>query len=340
MSQVTQRRAGTAVGRSTGANVLLYLSSGIFIAVGFCFFAFLAILLFGSRAGAEISADTFSRRDYWFIEEPISGTQVFPITRESTTGALESYLQTGKLLKPPATPTGRWDLYRAAPQPDNPNHLDSQILVSYLEMMDASGDLVWLKWSRRHPHLAKILWPHVGQLAREQLYVMLPELFSTAAAHSPPPGLPTKKPSPGDGVAAVDDGALFDFDSADDDDGSEEENTSDNNTGTKATKDKPPATPAIETEKQKKQSAAFSKALNQHLSQAYAKLASYRQALNEHQQAVDYYDRALELNSANTAAVKARAAAVKALGESTTAKSSTAGEAAPPATENPQKAAP
>ena len=63
---------------------------------------------------------------------------------------------------------------------------DAEILCSFLDATDSDNNLFWQKWSDKRNASAKLLWPLVADLARQQLYLLVPELFELASAESDP----------------------------------------------------------------------------------------------------------------------------------------------------------
>ncbi len=74
----------------------------------------------------------------------------------------------------------RWDLVVARRGGRVTAVGDAGILCQYLDARTASGDLYWLAWTRNHQRLAKVTWTAVDQLARQQMYVFVPEVLERA----------------------------------------------------------------------------------------------------------------------------------------------------------------
>jgi hypothetical protein len=173
-----------APGTGTGRGV--YWLWGIVVTLGLAVAVLIATLLFGQHGGEEFCPDTFTRRSFFYFQIPLVGIQVTPIFRDDTTNSLENYLIAGKFVTRTATDNPRWDLVTALSAGSRVVRGDAEILCNYLDMADDNSRLVWQHWSDTNPEAAKVLWPVVAQLARQQLYLLLPELFELASVESDP----------------------------------------------------------------------------------------------------------------------------------------------------------
>jgi hypothetical protein len=175
----------------TGSGSRVYWLWGIVAALGLAVAVLIATLLFGQHGGEEFCPDTFTRRSFFYFQIPLVGIQVTPIFRDDTTNSLEN-LVAGKLLTRSAAGNPRWDLVTALSAGARVVRGDAQILCSYLDMTNENSGLVWQRWTDTHPEAAKVLWPRVAQLARQQLYLLVPELFELARSEADPEKLAEK----------------------------------------------------------------------------------------------------------------------------------------------------
>jgi hypothetical protein len=161
--------------------------------IAMVFVGFIMTLAFGGVAGEEFSADSFSRRSFWYYQVPLLGLQITPIYREDMTNELESALQTRGCLPPATDNASRWDLASATHDGgESLVHGDASILCDYLDAVDQDGKHLWLTWTDEHPQLAQQFWPEVARLARRQLYMFLPALFEIAGNTTEAPELSRK----------------------------------------------------------------------------------------------------------------------------------------------------
>jgi hypothetical protein len=145
-----------------------------------------AVLYFGSVNGEEFSPDSFKRRRFAYWELPLFGIQITPIRHTDNTEDLERYLVAEKLLPKAAQPENRWDLVMASVGKRSLTQGDARILCLYLDAKSKDGDSVWLKWSEDHVEMAKVLWPAIAKVARQELYSFVPDLFVLARSSTAP----------------------------------------------------------------------------------------------------------------------------------------------------------
>ena len=149
--------------------------------VGVALVVLVCTALFGTVNGEEFSPDTFDRRTFRYLEVPLIGLQVQPIKRQITTNPLVTYLQTNKLLGTQSK-APQWDLVNVQRSGDW-SDTDASILCRYLDAKQAAvdgGDFYWLHWTKQNKPAANVLWPIVSRLARQRMYVLLPDVFAAA----------------------------------------------------------------------------------------------------------------------------------------------------------------
>jgi hypothetical protein len=146
-----------------------------------------AILFFGSVVGQEFAPDSFARREFSFREIPLLGLQITPIYRRDVTNSLEAHLTGNQFISAPKSPAAntRWDLVvaRRSPLADVGRIIsqgDARILCEYLDAHDSNDQSIWLEWTEKHPELARVVWPVVARVARQELYIFAPDLLMLA----------------------------------------------------------------------------------------------------------------------------------------------------------------
>ncbi len=152
------------------------------------FVLFVVTLRFGLVSGEEFAPDTFERRSYWYYELPIVHLKLSPVVRKVEQRQFEKALVKDKFVTQ-ISPPKRWDLVAAYRGGRDWRLGDAQILCRYLDAWDSKSSnftSYWETWTSDHPKLAKVLWPEVVTLARQDLYFLIPPLFEKALAHQQP----------------------------------------------------------------------------------------------------------------------------------------------------------
>ena len=155
----------------------------IFSVIAFAVFAFCSFLylVFGCHySGEEFSPDDFSFRSFSYRYEPITGTVISGRTFTKGTRPWLPKLVKDKFIKPVNNKEKTWHLIY-----DNGNYFrghsadsDARFLVEYLDLQDESGENTWTAWNSEHPDLAKVLWPLIAEMARDDMYLVLSDVFT------------------------------------------------------------------------------------------------------------------------------------------------------------------
>jgi hypothetical protein len=139
----------------------------------------IAVASYGGLAGEEFSPDAFKRRSFFTYQIPVVRFQISPVSRTDCTNPLESYLSTSRLVPPSARGFSRWDLVTSISGSRRWTG-EASILCNYLDQQDEKNNYVWLDWSKENPQLARSLWPRIAEVARRQLYLLVPDLMQLA----------------------------------------------------------------------------------------------------------------------------------------------------------------
>ena len=145
------------------------------------------LFLFGTVRGSEFSPDDFTRRHFSYQQIPWVNWTVFGIEYDDITPELEQTLISDGLISRRAPAKGKkktWHLYDDVAVPDS-HACDARFLTSYLDFSDwdsknATATPFWLKWNEKFPLSAKILWPTVADLARNEMYLVIPDVMRLA----------------------------------------------------------------------------------------------------------------------------------------------------------------
>ena len=141
---------------------------------------FITTVWLGGVAGTEFCPQTFERRTFTFFEIPWIGIQVTGIRRDDNTGLVELHIIKEKYVVPIETEPKIWHLATLYRTSGKTTTGDANLLLTYLSAKQEKGEPAWLNWSEDNPELAKVFWPVVAKAAREENYVVMPELFSQA----------------------------------------------------------------------------------------------------------------------------------------------------------------
>lgn len=162
--------------------VLVYAFTILFGALVLIGLLALWIVSFGIVAGEEFSPDLFARRSYYYVVVPIARIPLTDIYRTDEQSMLESHLLTQKLIQPVQRRPTRWQGTHVM-QGGQVWQGEADMLVRYLRDDGSSMDRR-LDWTRNYPKLAAIFWPAVAQAARDELYLLMPDLMELAI-HTP-----------------------------------------------------------------------------------------------------------------------------------------------------------
>lgn len=127
-----------------------------------------------SVSGREFSPDDFTVRRFSYRRSPLSGTIRSKRTNEILDYYCDSIAADGHIVVTNSTPQN-WDLCSEDMQFSSKlsKDFDARFLTHYLNY---NAD----QWTTAYPELASVLWPEVAIMAREGLYLYLPEIMLAA----------------------------------------------------------------------------------------------------------------------------------------------------------------
>jgi hypothetical protein len=142
------------------------------------------LILFGvgQNSGREFSPDDFSRRSFQYNQVPGLDWVLFKKTYTDVTTVLEQDLVADKLVKPVINKTKTWHLIWDSGDRDGlpSDQCDARFLTAYLDMSDDEGNNYWTPWNEKFPKCAKVFWPRVADLARDEMYLKIPDVMRVA----------------------------------------------------------------------------------------------------------------------------------------------------------------
>ena len=147
----------------------------------------LVLFVYGSVRGSEFSPDDFTRRHFSYQQIPWLNLTISGIEYSDTTPELEQTLITDRLINRKKLAKGikkTWHLYNDSAVPDS-HACDARFLTAYLDFTDwdsktATSTPFWLKWNEKFPQSAKIFWPTIADLARNEMYLSIPDVMRFA----------------------------------------------------------------------------------------------------------------------------------------------------------------
>jgi hypothetical protein len=167
-SQSTESVAGPRWGPIAGWTIVGLLGATLLV--------FVATVMFGAVHGVEFCPQTFERRSYSFYELPLLGVQVTGERLDDLTGPTETFV-TSQSYFTAGGPKKDWHVLVGSQGTRLRRPGDAGILMKYLDAEESGDRRRWVHWSEEHPDLAKVFWPAVQQLAINDAYVFVPDLF-------------------------------------------------------------------------------------------------------------------------------------------------------------------
>ena len=153
--------------------------------------AFIAHLFIGGVVdGEEFSPDDFSRRKFSYNVMPVFNICLWGIRYSDVTPVFEQTLFADGLLDSDSAKAWKkgkakkWHLVSDSASNPESRDFDAQLLVRFLDIRNSEHESVWAKWNEDHPELAKMLWPVVADMARNNLYVELTDIMAQALSVS------------------------------------------------------------------------------------------------------------------------------------------------------------
>lgn len=146
--------------------------------------AILVLLGMGQMRGVEFSPDDFSRRSFSYNQMPVTGWVVFKKKYEDETTDLEKSLIATRLVPSVVLKQKRWHLISEFGSTVISHECDARFLTNYLDKCDEDGASFWDTWNTDYPKCAKVFWPEVAELARDQMYLKVADVMRVAMSVS------------------------------------------------------------------------------------------------------------------------------------------------------------
>ena len=148
-------------------------------AIIICIVLGLVIRIQGYVSGNEFAPSHFVQRRFSFYEIPLFHWQITPIRRQDSTPPVATFVKTKILNTLPKGPPTSWHLVSLTRGLSQETKADATFLLAQLELVNGQ-QFYWRDWSQKNPKHAAILWPIIHRLAKRELYILMPMVFSTA----------------------------------------------------------------------------------------------------------------------------------------------------------------
>ncbi len=152
---------------------MLFMSLGMVILFGL-----------GQTTGVEFSPDDFSRRRFSYNQTPYFNWVIAKKTYFDETTPLEENLVLDGLIMPVVNKPQTWHLI--SDSGSTPEFMsagcDARFLTKFLDLTDDKDHDYWLGWNEKYPDSAKFFWPRVAELARQEMYLKIPDVMQFAMA--------------------------------------------------------------------------------------------------------------------------------------------------------------
>jgi len=149
------------------------------------FFSLLVWINASHHKGVEFSPDDFSSRSFEYYQDPLSGMLFRGRTYSSTYNNHPDLVITN-LISPLKITPKTWHLVS-----ENSNlsqvishDCDARFLYDLMNLLTEDLDSFWDDWNNNYPDHAKIFWPLIAEMARDELYLTIPEIMSVASEKS------------------------------------------------------------------------------------------------------------------------------------------------------------
>ena len=162
--------------------LFLFLTSGVLaLAVPV---ACLVLLGMGQVRGVEFSPDDFSRRSFSYNQMPFTGWVVMKKVYSDETTDIEKSLTGSRLIRSVILKKKRWHLVSEFGSRVISHQCDARFLTGYLDKYDDDGNNYWDTWNTEYPKCAKVFWPEVAELARDEMYLKVADVMRVAMSVS------------------------------------------------------------------------------------------------------------------------------------------------------------
>jgi len=134
----------------------------------------------GQVSGVEFSPDDFSRRTFSYNQMPLTDWVVVKKVYKDATTDIERSLTADRLVRSVILKKKRWHLVSEFGSSVVSHECDARFLTGYLDKLDDDGNSYWDTWNTEYPKCAKVFWPEIAELARDEMYLKIADVMQVA----------------------------------------------------------------------------------------------------------------------------------------------------------------
>ncbi len=153
------------------------------ISIPIVIFGALIWFSWGYRSGTEFSPDSFTRRTFTYNQDPVFGVVLVKKEYDDVTTPIELELIQDKWIQPVFRKDQRWHLIQDGQLDQQPSEADARFLTDMLDLRTDDYEFFWTVWNNDYPKLAKVFWPVVAEMARDDMYLVIPDVMEFARSN-------------------------------------------------------------------------------------------------------------------------------------------------------------
>jgi len=143
--------------------------------------AFLTLSAYGEKSGVEFSPDDFSMRRFDYCNLPYINWTRRGIKYVDYTDAIASTLVADGWIRRTGRTPKRWHLISESGSNFSgtrvPAACDARFLTDYFSFSNRDGENSVSQWTDENPNAAKVFWPEIAEMARDELYLPIPNVM-------------------------------------------------------------------------------------------------------------------------------------------------------------------
>jgi hypothetical protein len=143
---------------------------------------YMILVAYGEKSGVEFSPDDFSMRKFNYCRLPLINWTKRGIEYTDVENATAESLIQDDWIRETGRKPKRWHLVSESggffrDSGKLPAECDARFLTSYFDLSNEDGETLVIKWTDENPKSAKMVWPLIADMARGNLYLLIPDIF-------------------------------------------------------------------------------------------------------------------------------------------------------------------